>query len=302
MTGGRMTAAVLIAGTVLLTASACATTEQVSTAPTSSASSTASTSPSVKQAEAGAVAQLQSWLINPQAGNLTYNAVQVTAGGSLNVMSILSGPFDPALGQARLSGSVQTIGSGSSSSDSTAVESGGRLYSSIPQAMQTGSALGMQWDSESVNGTWGKDPTHSGWWMVLDAVQSATSAGLTSLDGTNAYLYVDTVDLTQIPGLPKQLLDSDPVRKAGVSKVEVDIYLQAGTGMLQRVTYKLGLPVQIDAAATAKSSAGFQVDMSGFASTTATPTATPQATPTVPDPTTVAAGTGDEDLAALLPF
>jgi hypothetical protein len=60
--------------------------------------------------------------------------------------------------------------------------------------------------------------------------------------------------------------------------------------------------VQIDAAATAKSSAGFQVDMSGFASATATPTATPQATPTVPDPTTVAAGTGDVDLAALLPF
>ena len=303
MAGARVTRAVLIAGAVLLSASACATTEQVSTAPTSSAS-TATTSASVKQAEAGAVAQLQSWLINPQAGNLTYNAVQVTAGGSLNVMSILSGPFDPALGEAQLTGSVQTLGSGSSSQGgtSTALETGGRVYTSIPQAMQTGSALGLQWNSATVGGTWGKDALHSGWWSVLDAVQSVTSEGITSLDGTNVYLYVDTLDLDQVQGLPKQLLDSDPVRKAGVSKVEVDIYLQASTGALQRITYKLGLPVQIDAAATAKSSAGFQVDMSGFTSATATPTPTPSATATVPDPTTVAAGTGDADLAALLPF
>jgi hypothetical protein len=301
VTGGRVTGAVLAAA-VLLAVSACATTEQISTAPTSSASS-ATTSASVEQAEAGAVEQLQAWLSDPQAGSLTYNAVQVTAGGALNVMSILSGPFDPALGEAQLTGSVQTLGSGSSSQGtSTAVETDGTVYTSIPAAMQTGGALGNQWNSAALDDTWGKDAVHSGWWTVLNAVQSVTSEGLTSLAGTNVNLYVDTLDLTQIKGIPKQLLDSDPVRKAGVTKVEVDIYLQAGTGTLERVTYKLGLPVQIDAAATPKSSAGFQVDMSGFTSATATAAPTPQPTPTVPSPGTVAKGTGDVDLAALLPF
>lgn len=302
MVGGRLTGVVVGTAAVLFAATACATTEQVSTAPTSSAS-TATTSASVKQAEAGAVAQLQAWLSDPQAGELTYNAVQVAAGGSLNVMSILSGPFNPALGDAQLTGSVQTLGSGSSSQGtSTAVESDGTVYTSIPTTMQTGSALGMQWNSATVGDTWTKGAPHSGWWTVLDAVQSLTSEGIASLDGINVYLYVDTLDLTQIKGLPPQLLDSDPVRKAGVTKVEVDVYLLAGTGALQRVTYKLGLPVQIDAAATSKSSAGFQVDMSGFANATATAAPTPQATPTAPDPATVAKGAGDVDLAALLPF
>ena len=294
--------AVATAAGVLLAVSGCATTEQISTAPTSSASS-ATTPAAVMQAEATAVAQLQAWLADPQAGNLTYNAVQVTADGSLNVMSILSGPFDPATGQTQLTGSVKTLGSGSSTQGtSTALESRGTVYTTIPQVLQTGSAAGVQWNAANVTDTWGKDAPHSGWWTVLNAVQSVTSDGITSLDGTTVYMYSDTLDLTQIKGIPKQLLDSDPVRKAGVTKVEVDVYLLAGTGTLERVTYKLGLPVQIDAAATAKSSAGFQVDMSGFASATATPSPTPQPTQTMPGPGTVAKQTGDVDLAALLPF
>jgi hypothetical protein len=297
----RTAATAASAAGLLLAVSGCATTEQISTAPTSSASS-ATTPAAVEQAEQTAVEQLQAWLADPQAGTLTYNAVQVTADGSLNVMSILSGPFDPALGQAQLTGSVKTLGSGSSTQGaSTALESAGTVFTTIPQAMQTGGATGMQWNAANVTDTWGK-VAHSGWWTVLDAVRNVTSDGITSLAGTTVYMYSDTLDLTQIKGIPKQLLDSDPVRKAGVTKVEVDVYLEAGTGALERVTYKLGLPVQIDAAATAKSSAGYQVDMSGFASASATASPTPQPTPSLPATGTVAKQTGDVDLAALLPF
>ncbi|HEX4790954.1 MAG TPA: hypothetical protein VH372_21000 [Actinospica sp.] len=302
MSCGRAAAAAIAAALVLAAAAGCATTEQMNTAPQSSAS-TSTANASLKTAEENAVTQLQAWLADPQAGTLNYNTVQVTGGGTMNVMSILTGTFEPTLGQASLTGSVQTLGSGSTTQGkSNAIETDGKAYTTLPQSLQTGDRLGKLWQSAPVQATWDKDAAHSGWWTALDSVRSLTADGVTSLDGTTVDLYSETVDLSTVKGVPKTLLESDPVKKAGTTKIEVDVYTEMGSGVLVRVTYKLGLPVQIDAAATAASSAGYQVDMSGFAqqSATGSPTASPQ--PTAPDPTIVATETGDVDLAALLPF
>ena len=302
MACGRSAAAALAGVLVLAAAAGCATTEQMNTTPQASAS-THTASASTKAAEKNAVARLKAWLAQPQAGSLTYNTVQVTGGGTTNVMSILTGAFDPNLGEASLTGTVQTLGSGNSTQGkSSAVESDEKVYTSIPQSLQTGDNVGKLWDSAPVHATWAKDAVHSGWWTALDAVQSVTADGVTSLDGTTVDMYSETVDLAAVKGIPKTLLDSDPVTKSGTSKIEVDLYTAMGSGVLVRVTYKLGLPVQIDAAATSGSSAGYQVDMSGFAQAGATASPTASAGPTAPDPLTVATEPGDTDLAALLPF
>jgi hypothetical protein len=298
---GRAAAAV-VGALVLAAAAGCATTEQMNSSPQSSAS-TATANASLKAAEANAVTQLQAWLADPQAGTLDYNTVQVTGGGTLNVMSILTGTFDPTLGQASLTGSVQTLGSGATAGGkSSAIETDGKAYTTLPQSLQTGDRVGKLWQTAPVQATWDKNAAHSGWWTALDSVHSLTADGVTSLDGTTVDLYSATVDLAAVKGVPKTLLESDPVKKAGTSRIEVDVYTQMGSGVLVRVTYKLGLPVQIDAAATSASSAGYQVDMSGFAQQDATGSPTASSQPTAPEPTTVATEAGDVDLAALLPF
>lgn len=302
MAGGRVAGAALAGVLVLGAAAGCATTEQMNATPTSSAS-THTPSASTKAAEKNAVTRLKAWLAAPQAGALTYNTVQVTGGGTMNVMSILSGSFDPNLAQASLTGSVQTLGSGDTTQGkSSALESDGNAYTTLPQAMQTGDRVGKQWETAPVHATWTKNAPHSGWWTALNSVQTVTADGVTSLAGTTVDMYSATVDLSTVKGIPKTLLESDPVKKSGTTKIEVDVYTAMGSGLLMRVTYKLGLPVQIDASATSASSAGYQVDMSGFAqaSPSASPTASPQ--PTAPDPELVAAEIGDTDLAALLPF
>lgn len=304
MACGRVAGAVLAGALALASLAGCATTEQMNATPTSSAS-THTPSASTKAAEKNALTRLKAWLADPQAGELTYNTVQVTGGGTTNVMSILSGSFDPTLGQASLTGSVQTLGSGDTTQGkSSAVEIGGDVYTSIPQALQTDDRVGKSWQSAPVHDTWTRNAPHSGWWTALDSVQALTADGVTSLGGTTVDLYSATVDLATVKGIPKALLDSGPVKKSGTTKIEVDVYTVMGSALLERVTYKLGLPVQIDASATSRSSAGYQVDMSGFAqaSASASPTGTAGAQPTAPDPSVVAVETGDTDLAALLPF
>ena len=298
-----------LAALVLGGASACGSTEQIDTQPQTSAS-TATTPASTVAAEKNAVVQLGAWLAAPLAGTLTYNTIQVTSGGAINVMSILSGPFDPGSGQATLSGTIETLGSGSTTQgQSSALEYGGKVYTSIPLALQTGDRVGKQWEAAPVRTVWASGAKRSGWWTALDSVKQVQTDGVTSLDGTTVDMFSDMVDLAAVKGIPKALLDSAPVKKAGTTKVEVDVYTVVGSGDLIRVTYKFGLPVAIDAAATAKSSAGYQVDLAGFNESTATATAsaspspTPTGTATVePEPATVAKTTGDVDLAALLPF
>ena len=296
---GRAAGATLAAAVLLGVVSGCGTTEQISTAPTASAS-TATTPASTLVAERAAVSQLQAWLAEPQAGTLTYNTIQV--GAAVNTMTILTGPFDPTTGEASLTGSIEMLGASSTTQPSTALELDQKVYTTIPASLQTGDLVGKLWESAPVRSTWTADAGYSGWWQLLSQVGSVRSDGVTSLAGTTADLYSETLDLSAVNEIPKALLDSDAVKKAGTTKVEVDLYTAMGSGTLIRVTYKFGLPVQIDAAASAKSSAGYEVDMTGFTNASATPSATASPMPTAPDPSTVATDAGDADLAALLPF
>jgi len=294
---GAMFAALLVGGL-----SACGSTEQIDTEPQTSAS-TASAPATTVAAEKNAVVQLQGWLADPQAGTLTYNTIEVDS-GAINVMTILSGPFDPNGGQATLTGSVETLGSGSTTQgQSAAIEYGGKVYTSIPSTLQTGDRVGKLWEAAPVKTAWGSGATYSGWWTTLNAVKQVQADGVTSLDGTTADMFSATVDLSTTKGIPKALLDSTPIKTAGTTKVEVDVYTAMGSGALVRVTYKFGLPVQIDVTADSGSSAGYQIDMSGFDSATASASPTPTSTePVEPTASTVAKDTGDTELAALLPF
>jgi hypothetical protein len=300
----RVTGAALAAA-LLGGVSACGSTEQFDTQPQTSAS-TATTSASTIAAEKNAVAQLQAWLADPVAGTLTYNAVEVTSGGAINVMTILSGGFDPGSGQSTLAGSIETLGSGSTTQgQSSAVEFGGKVYTSIPTALQTGERAGKLWEASPVHTIWGTAATHSGWWTALDSVKAVDTDGVVSLAGTTVDMFSVIVDLSTVKGVPKALLGSDPIKKAGTTKVEVDLYTTLGSGSLVRVTYKFGLPVEIDAAATSKSTAGYQVDMSGFDNSTASASPSPSPTGSAtaqPDSASTAEGSGNADLAALLPF
>ena len=295
---GAALAALILGGTA-----ACGTTMQVFTTPEVTTSAKATATSATAASEKNAIYQLQGWLADPQPGTLTYNTIQVTSGGAINVMTILSGPFDPA-GTATLTGSVETLGSGSTTQGASgALEYGEQVYTSIPTALQTGVRLGKQWELAPVRSTWASGERLSGWWTALNSVKQVQFDGVNSLEGATVDMFSAFLDLSTVKGLPAALLDSEPVKKAGTTKVEVDVFTAMGSGSLVRVTYKFGLPVQIDATATGKSSAGYEVDMSGFSNATASASPTPTGTASVPpDSSTVASGTGDTDLAALLPF
>jgi len=301
---GRRVAGAALAALILAATAACGSTRQVFTSPQVSATTTSTATSATVASEKNAVVQLQGWLADPQPGMLTYNTIQVTGGGSINTMTILSGPFDPDLGTATLTGSIETLGSGSTTQGaSSALEYDEKVYTSIPTALQTGTRLGKSWDVASVRSTWTTGLRLSGWWSALNTVKQVQADGVTSLGGATVDEFSAFVDMSAVKGMPKTLLESAPFAKAGTSKVEVDVYTAMGSGDLMRVTYKFGLPVKIDGAATATSFAGYEVDMSGFTEPSASPTPTPTGTASVPpDATTVASGTGDTDLAALLPF
>jgi hypothetical protein len=305
----RRVLAAALAALILGGTAACGTTKQVFTSPATSASvkatatATATATSATAAAEKNTVYQLQGWLADPQPGTMTYNTIQISGGGSINAMTILSGPFDPA-GTATLTGTIETLGPSSTTQGaSSALEYGEKVYTSIPAALQTGDRVGRSWAAAPVRDTWASGERLSGWWTALNSVKAVQADGVTSLEGTTVDMFSAFIDLSSVKGIPTTLLDSEPFKKAGTTKVEVDVYTAMGSGDLVRVVYKFGLPVQIDATATAKSSAGYEVDMSGFSSATASPSPTPTGTASVPpDAATVATGTGDVDLAALLPF
>ncbi|HET9171508.1 MAG TPA: hypothetical protein VFN97_18865 [Actinospica sp.] len=303
MSGRRVLGAAL-AALVLGGTAACGTTMQVFTTPQTTAATAKATATSpAAAAEKNAIFELQGWLADPQPGTLTYNTIQVTSGGAINVMTILSGPFDPA-GTATLTGSIATLGSGSTTQGaSSALEYGQKVYTSIPATLQTGSRAGKLWELAPVRSTWTAGERLSGWWTALNSVKQVQSDGVASLDGATVDMFSAFIDLSTVKNIPKALLSSDPVDKAGTTKVEVDVYTAMGSGRLVRVTYKFGLPVQIDASEQNGMTAGYEVDLSGFNTATATASPTPTGTASVPPaPASVASGPGDTDLAALLPF
>ena len=291
--------------------SACGTIVPIGTSPTATPTSTASVSAQIQADQRKAEAQLQDWLWNPRPGTLTYNTIQVTV-GDVNVMSILTGPFDPTgtaedpTGSAALTGTIATLSGTTTVAKTAAIQTGGKVYTAIPTAMQIGDKLGKLWVASSVGATWTKNAVHSGWWQVLYQADALKADGSTSLgsggNAVNVNVYSENLDLTKLKNIPKALLESAALGKAGTSTVEVDVYIDAGTNKLARVTYKFGMPVRIDAPATAGSTAGYEVDLSGLEDAGASPSPSPIASSAAPDPANVAAGPGDEDLAALLPF
>lgn len=303
--GRRLRTAAIAAALALIPAvtSGCGTTVPMSAAtqaPTSS--STANVPGATLAAQRNAATQLHNWLADPRGGTMTYNTIQVTSGGSINVLTMLSGTFDPS-GDADLTGSIETLGSGSTTTgDSSAIETNAQVYTTIPTELQTGDRDGKQWESTAVDATWDGNGVHSGWWQLLYQAQDLKAQGVTGFGDTSVNVFTEVLDLTKLSDIPASLLDSEALRKAGTTKVEVDVYTLTGSGKLARVSYKLGLPVAIDASATATSTAGYQVDLSGLEAPAPSPSATPTPSPSAPPPETVAAGAGDDDLAAMLLF
>jgi len=296
-------AAAAAAGLTLAAAAGCGTTVPMGAATQSpTATISASVPAATRTAERNAATQLQQWLLDPHAGTMTYNTIQVTSGGDINVMTILTGPFDPG-GAANLAGSIETLGSGSTTTDdAAAIEHDQQLYTTIPADLQTGDQLGKQWNSTRVDATWQGDAVHSGWWQVLYQADDLKLEGVTGLANTSVDVFTEVLDLAKLQDVPSSLLDSEALRKAGTTKVEVDVETLTGSGKLAKVTYKLGLPVAIDISATATSTAGYQVDLSGLEDVSPTPSATPTPSPSPPAPEAVADGEGDVDLAAMLLF
>jgi hypothetical protein len=289
------------AALVLLAAAGCGTTVPMGAAtqtPTASASVPAAT----LAEERNAVTQLQDYLLNPHGGTLAYNTIQVTSGGTVNVMTMLAGPFDPT-GTASLSGSIETLGSGATTTgDASALEYAQQVYTTIPVELQTGDRADKQWDTTALAATWEGNAVHSGWWQVLYQTRDLKLVGVTGLDNTSVNVFTEVLDLSKLADVPSALLDSEALRKAGTTKVEIDVDTLTGSGKLAKVTYKIGLPVAIDISATDTSTAGYQVDLSGLENVTPTPSASPTASAGAPPPDKVANGAGDVDLAALLLF
>lgn len=292
------------AGLILAVATGCGTTVPMGAATQSpTASLSASVPAATRTAEANAETELQQWLLHPNGGTMTYNTVQVTSGGSINVMTMLTGPFDPAGGTANLTGSIETLGSGTTTTeDASAVETQTQLYTTIPTELRTAELADKQWNSTGVNATWQDEAAHSGWWQVLFQAQDLKADGVTGLGGVSVDVFTQVIDLAKLPNVPAALLDSEALRKAGTTKVEVDVETLTGSGKLAKVVYKLGLPVAIDISATATSTAGYEVDLSNLQAGSATPSASPTPSPTAPAPETVGAGAGDADLATMLLF
>lgn len=291
------------AGLVLAAAAGCGTTVPMGAATQSpTASISASVPAATRTAELNAEAQLQQWLLDPHGGMMTYNTIQVTSGGTVNVMTMLNGPFDPS-GAADLTGSVETLGSGSTTTDNaSAIERDAQVYTSIPAELQTGDQAGKGWNSTQVDSTWQGDAVHSGWWQMLYQAQDLKLNGIAGLGGSSVDVFTEVLDLSKLQDVPSSLLDSEALRKAGTTKVEVDVETLTGSGKLAKLVYKIGLPTAIDISATATSTAGYEVDLANLQDVSPTPTATASPTASAPAPETVADGAGDQDLAAMLLF
>jgi hypothetical protein len=86
--------------------------------------------------------------------------------------------------------------------------------------------------------------------------------------------------------------------KAGTTKVSIDLYTDLGTGALVRLTYRLGLQVSVDATATATTTAGYEVDLTGLGS----PTVSASPSASTPAALDVTRGGSSGDICQLILF
>lgn len=258
----------------------------------------AQTSDTAAAAEAKAVQALHTWLETPQSGTLTISSISADAGQKLEVSRQLTGRLDPSFTPtASLTGTVSELGNGPTVQDPlNVIVMNGKLYWSIP-TVERSYYPGRKWFVNDLAGAQATDSKHSIWWAALGALDKVHMDGLSVVDDKTAIEYTGTVDLATIPSAAAQLKKSAVVSTAGATMVSIDVYTELGTGHLVRVTYRLGLQVSVDATPTGNSTAGYEVDLSGFG-IPVKPTPTPVVEP-VP---TLVAGGGVSDLSQLILF
>lgn len=247
--------------------------------------------------EAKAVEALRAWLDAPQSGTLTISSIATDAGQKLATSRQLTGRLDAFTTTASLTGTVSRLGSGATVQDPlNVIVMDDKLYWTIPSNEQS-FYPGRKWFVDDLSTAKAADSAHSIWWAALGALDKVHVDGLSVVDNKTATEFTGTVDLAKIPSVAAQLPKSPVIATAGGAKVSVDVYTELGTGNLVRVTYRLGLQVSVDATPSANSTAGYEVDLSGFG-TPVKPTPTPVV---APEPTMVATG-GVSDLSQLILF
>jgi hypothetical protein len=143
----------------------------------------------------------------------------------------------------------------------------------------------------------GQPPTETLWVRALESLGSVTIDGPSEVNTKSAIEFTGTVDLSAIPGIPQSAFDSPVFKQAGTTEASIDLYTDLSTMALVRLTYRIGLDVSVDSTATQTSTAGYEVDLSGFGQPPATGTPSIE----VPAAQDVVRG-GNDDLCYLLPF
>ena len=278
---------VVAAGTAILLSSALLTSlaschSQPGGAPTTQPAARASDTSAADEAKA--VEALRTWLSAPQPGTLTISSVDVSSPHGAEVSKQLSGMLDPADGTAALVGTKSVLtGTSTIQTPLRAVMADDQLYMVGPTAHPTNSP-GPKWTQEDLSTVRPATSSHSVWWTLLENLENVRLDGASEVDSKTAIEFTGTVDASTIPSLAPLLAKSTVFQKAGTTKVSIDIYTDLGSGSLVRLTYRLGLQVSVDATPTAKSTAGYEVDLAGLGSPT--PSASPSAsTPALPDVT-----------------
>ena len=257
----------------------------------------AQTSDTAAAAEARAVEALHTWLNDPQSGTLTISSISTDTAQKLETSRQLTGRLDPFAKTASLTGTVSQLGNGATTQNPlNVIMMDDMLYWSIPSNEQS-FYPGRKWFVNDLSAAQAKDSTHSIWWVALGALNKVHMDGLSVVDTRTATEFTGTVDLATIPSVAEQLKSSPIIKTAGSTKVSVDIYAEVGTGTLVRVTYRLGLQVSVDATPAENSTAGYEVDLSGFGAPVS-----PSPTPLVPPAPTLVASGGVGDLSQLILF
>lgn len=256
----------------------------------------AQSSNSTAAQEAAAIKVLRAWLAHPLPGSLTVSGVDTNAANKMLVSRRLLGTCDLTAGTASLTGTRTSLTATSTNeSPQSALMMGGQVFTSI-DADQSALYPGRKWLVHDLAAARADGSVHSVWWVALSTLDSVHVDGPSEIDGKSSIEYTGTVDLAKAASTAKIAAASDIFRKAGTSKVSIDIYTDLGTGDLVSLTYRLGLKVSVDAVATGSSTAGYEVDLGSFGGPTTSPSPV-----TVPGVRLVARG-GSDDLYRLLPF
>ncbi|HEY3870837.1 MAG TPA: hypothetical protein VGM10_20920 [Actinocrinis sp.] len=288
-TAATASVAALLLGTLL--SSCTEATAGAGASPSASASSN-----SVEAGERNAIKALDTWLAHPDSGTMTVDSVETDAHAATVTSQLLTGPVDIAKGAGSLSGKRTLMHSDHTTQQPVqAIEAGGRLYTLIPQ-QQASAYPSRSWFVNDLTSAMPTGSPHSLWWEALKALGHVQFDGPSEVGGTSATEYTGTVNVDTLVGVSQLVSGSAVFKEAGTTQIAVDVYTDLGSGKLLRVTYRLGLPVSIDASPTPKSTAGYEVDV--YAASAASPSATPSVAPAAH---LVVSG-GSDDLSQLLLF